>query len=293
MSNDMIPVDKYSNFRLSPKYPTMPPHHEGRYIEQFFYDSYESTDVNHPEHISVFWTAYIDNPKHDIVVPKAEQLQRLLDGLDEKKEYFTVIQSSNGINFRLPPKTKVFSCAGKGVYWPIKSSEIIPIPLVVSPLENKGYDKDILCSFVGSDTHECRSQLKKIMTGKPDVIFEMGVWNWTFDAHKVSKFKNYMHRSKFSLCPRGFGPTSFRLYEAIQCGSIPVYIYDEPWLPYQDEIDWQKLCVMVHIDDTDDTYEILKSKTDEDIQSYLDAARTYYDDYFSFEGVCKQIVKSL
>ena len=36
-----------------------------------------------------------------------------------------------------------------------------------------------------------------------------------------------MRDSLFSLCPRGYGPTSFRLYESIQLGSIPVYIAED------------------------------------------------------------------
>lgn len=273
----------------------MPPYHKGRYIEQFFYDFYK--DNHNPaediEYISVFWTAYIDNPKHDIVVPQARQLQSLLDSLDQDKNYFTVIQSSNGINFKLPPKTKVFSCAGKGVWWPIKSKEIIPIPLIASPPEVRDSEKDIFCSFVGSDTHDCRKILRKLLSGKPDVVFEMGTWDWTFPQNKVSNFISLVNRSVFSLCPRGFGETSYRLYESMKCGSIPVYIYDEPWLPYKDELDWEKLCVMIHIDDIDNTYEILKSKTDEEIQSYREEIQKHQEDYFSLEGVCNQIVRSL
>ena len=56
------------------------------------------------------------------------------------------------------------------------------------------------------------------------------------------KFKRIMRNSIFSLCPRGFGPTSFRLYEAIQMGTIPVYIAEknEHVLPFANKIDWKK-----------------------------------------------------
>ena len=39
--------------------------------------------------------------------------------------------------------------------------------------------------------------------------------------------------------PRGYGPTSFRLYESIEMQSIPIYISDEFILPYSNIIDWE------------------------------------------------------
>lgn len=44
-----------------------------------------------------------------------------------------------------------------------------------------------------------------------------------------------MSRSSLALAPRGTGPTSFRLYEAMALGAVPVYIWEggrAPWLPY-------------------------------------------------------------
>merc|ERR1712151_125533 len=36
-----------------------------------------------------------------------------------------------------------------------------------------------------------------------------------------------------NLCPRGYGRTSFRLFESLQMGLIPIYIFsDVPWVPY-------------------------------------------------------------
>ena len=36
-------------------------------------------------------------------------------------------------------------------------------------------------------------------------------------------FKQIMSKSYFSICPRGYVSTSFRLYESIQAGIVPVY----------------------------------------------------------------------
>ena len=47
-------------------------------------------------------------------------------------------------------------------------------------------------------------------------------------------WEEVMTQSKASLCPRGFGRSSFRLYEVLSRGLVPVYLYDDvEWLPYR------------------------------------------------------------
>ena len=50
------------------------------------------------------------------------------------------------------------------------------------------------------------------------------------------KFQQIMSESYFSICPRGYGPTSFRLYESIAAGVVPVYISDSHFLPYAESV---------------------------------------------------------
>ena len=50
-----------------------------------------------------------------------------------------------------------------------------------------------------------------------------------------------MNMSKFILCPRGFGVSSIRLFEAMSFGRIPIVISDEAKLPLEDEIDYNFL----------------------------------------------------
>jgi hypothetical protein len=40
-------------------------------------------------------------------------------------------------------------------------------------------------------------------------------------------WEKLIHSSAFHLCPRGNGPSSYRLYEALQADTIPIYIWDE------------------------------------------------------------------
>ena len=45
-------------------------------------------------------------------------------------------------------------------------------------------------------------------------------------------YEDYHIHSVFGLAPRGYGPTSFRLYETMQMDAVPIYISDVFWLPF-------------------------------------------------------------
>ena len=44
-------------------------------------------------------------------------------------------------------------------------------------------------------------------------------------TRKVDDWQQFIQESEFHLCPRGYGPTSYRLYECLQAETIPVYIW--------------------------------------------------------------------
>jgi len=57
------------------------------------------------------------------------------------------------------------------------------------------------------------------------------------------EFVQNMVESDYIFCCRGSGNYSFRFYEALCCGRIPVFIDTDCVLPYDFEIDWKKYCV--------------------------------------------------
>ena len=98
----------------------------------------------------------------------------------------------------------------------------------------------------------------------------------------------------FTLCPRGYGAQSFRTYEAIQLGSVPVYIHDDNlWLPFNDRIPWDDFCVVIHIDEIDMLPNILRKVTDEEYAEMIRVGRLYYNNYFTLEATCATILETL
>ena len=100
---------------------------------------------------------------------------------------------------------------------------------------------DIYCSFMGRfDTHPCRVSMKQIMNDRIKC----------YKSTDFNQYVNLLNRSIFTLSPRGYGYTSFRIYEAILAGSIPIYIWDDKCiLPFNDIIDWDKIAIIIKADE--------------------------------------------
>ena len=116
-----------------------------------------------------------------------------------------------------------------------------------------------------------------------------------FITEKINykEFIDKMNDSIFSLCPRGYGVTSFRICEALELNSIPVYIYDEPCVPFSDFVDMKDYCVMIHESELNNIDSILKSKTEKEINILKENGKKIYEEYFTYEGSSKKIIKHL
>ena len=106
-------------------------------------------------------------------------------------------------------------------------------------------------------------------------------------------FIDKMERSVFSLCPRGYGATSFRICESLQQGSIPVYIYDKDWSPWIDELDFNEIGVKIHESQIDNIPEILNSLTDSEIKNLKLNGEKIYKEYFDYENCAKKIINKI
>lgn len=55
----------------------------------------------------------------------------------------------------------------------------------------------------------------------------------------------------YTLCARGAGNFSYRFYEVLSAGRIPIYVNTDSVLPYEREIDWKRHCVWVEAHEID------------------------------------------
>jgi len=58
-------------------------------------------------------------------------------------------------------------------------------------------------------------------------------------------FYSNIYDTDYTLCLRGYGNWSYRFYETLACGRIPVFIDTDCVLPLSSTIDWKKYCVWI------------------------------------------------
>lgn len=73
-------------------------------------------------------------------------------------------------------------------------------------------------------------------TGEPD---------WQALVQSRKEYVQNICNSDYVLCVRGAGNFSYRLYETLACGRIPVFVDTDCLLPYHSSIDWRQHCVWV------------------------------------------------
>ncbi len=270
-----------------------PPHHFGEHLEEYSIHFFKDKESKR-KLIPVHWTAVYNYRAKEglgIGTPNGklrEQLQIYLDSLDRNESYFIVCTHDDAPNENLPPNTLVFGAGGN-------SNKIdVPIPLTCAKHQNiTDRMKVIPVSFVGSVTHNIRFSLLNELNGKQGVFINASHWSSDVSNEKIDLFKTVTEQSIFSLCPRGYGSTSYRLYEAMQLGAIPVYVSDSHMLPWNDEIDWNEFCIVKNDLSISLLHQELMSMSGTKIRKMQDRLSTVWDEYFSIEATCKQILKKV
>jgi hypothetical protein len=60
-----------------------------------------------------------------------------------------------------------------------------------------------------------------------------------------ASYRSMPGMSRFTLCPAGWSRWSFRIYEAISAGSIPVVLSDYSVLPFSDQLEWDRFALFL------------------------------------------------
>ncbi|MEX2006650.1 MAG: exostosin family protein [Candidatus Saccharimonadales bacterium] len=204
-------------------------------VEQDFlrYISTKSLATDSPteagwHYLPVFWTRWHLN--HNYGKEGLKELQaEVSKSLIDPQRTFTICQYDDGPVIDLGPVT-VFLASRK-------TKAGLDIPLLRNPLKTPFFKprKQYLASFVGRlDTHPIRKQMAMALEGRDDIMIS--------DGDKGQKFfVNETLRSYTALCPRGYGGSSFRFYEAMQLGIAPLLIGDIDTRPFKKYIAWDSV----------------------------------------------------
>ncbi|HZO56410.1 MAG TPA: exostosin family protein [Bryobacteraceae bacterium] len=104
----------------------------------------------------------------------------------------------------------------------------------------------------------------------------------------VDSYLSLLMRSKFILCPRGVGTSSWRLFETMKAGRVPVIISDQ-WVPPEGP-SWLECSIRVPESEVMLIPETLERR-EVDARKLALAARKAWDDWFSSDVIFHRIVE--
>jgi len=127
-----------------------------------------------------------------------------------------------------------------------------------------GFTTRSLNTFVRSETLDAlRLRQSKYKNVQLEIIERQA---FTGSQQHMLEYREHLQANTYIICPRGIENYSYRMYEALNFGRVPVIIDTDMVLPK--EIDWDNLCVRVPYASLDKIYDYILedyySKTEQD-----------------------------
>ena len=246
-------------------------------FERWFLENYKGEETERV-YLPVLFTAFHVNHNYGNDIFKVNELQQFIDSLDRNIKYFTICQYDDGVLIDFKDLDVLqFNMSNNLGY---------PLPLIgqAHPYYFNSA-KRYLANFVGNITHELRRTAMGF-EGNPDYYI-------SFRHHDIEDYCWKISQSYFTLCYRGYGANSFRICEALQYGSVPVYISDE--FIEAHEIPFETYGIKIKATDIDNIDTILrKTLADKDLyESLLFNGKQVYKEGYTYEGCYNKIINKL
>jgi hypothetical protein len=152
-----------------------------------------------------------------------------------------------GIYMGIPSHLHSFPIYEYGFYTRVFDNRVISDGLSFSQGE-------YLFSFIGSSSN-CPSVRKRILRLKHGDCLLEDCSSGQSDLDK--RYAELLSRSKFVLCPRGVGASTWRMFETMRAGRVPVIVSDE-WCPPKG-LNWEEFSIRIIEKDIDQIPDILES----------------------------------
>lgn len=156
---------------------------------------------------------------------------------------------------------------------------------------------DLLFSFSGAaENNPVRTRMLELRSGNSLIIdtSAMSIKDRQRDGHVkkeddyISGYVEMFSRSKFILCPRGIGTSSWRLFETIRAGRVPVIISDD-WVAPEGP-DWDSFSIRVAEKDVGCIPELLAER-ERDAEAMACAAREAWEEWFAEDVIFHRLVE--
>lgn len=151
--------------------------------------------------------------------------------------------------------------------------------------------RDILYNFLGAPTAPVRRAI--LAASHPSDALVLEKLNFNHQRHAanedVSPYAEVLARSHFTLCPPGSATSSYRIFEAMRAGSVPVLISDQLVLP--EGPDWASCSVRIAEKDASRVASILS--TVPDAEEMGKAAQAAFEHFFDNGNMLRHVAREL
>lgn len=272
-----------------------PPRNKNRgySIEQDFLDFLKMSDMitkNSNEadyfYIPIFWQRHCYNNNSYMNPKSLIPIMNYLNTLNVKNNTFTVSCIDGGplgnIN-RIPMLNNTLIYSACPIDNDLSHKNIRLAPLITSEHCISGDSKKYLASFIGRlRTHNYRTLMLNNLKQYDNIVILDG---YNRDYSKI------IEQSLVSLCPRGCGLSSFRFFESMQLGTVPILIAEEDVRPFKEYINWDK-CSLFCKTPEEIYYTICKFTSNELIEMGKYAKEIYYDK-LNYKKWCNLVINDL
>ena len=173
-----------------------------------------------------------------------------------------------------------------------KTPNIITVPLmmtddwqIISEDENivnelRSIKKNHSFNFIGQSGYAGREVFRNL--DLQDYLFRetKPVYGLPKDE-KLKTLKNFLTEiatAKFVFSPRGIGSSSFRAYQSMMVGSIPIITGMNDY-PFSNEVDWDSICIRGELHDIKNLISKAQHMSDEQYSAMRRNAMNFWDNY--------------
>ena len=164
-----------------------------------------------------------------VIVPGKPEVAPLREYLNKLKSGLVILTSEEDAYFdwksAIPPHleiwTQYYSPSKEG----IKTRLLLGAPNRIKDYKiNLDLPKKYLWSFVGQNQNPSRQACVEVLRGLPDGFLHVAdSFGGVENGIEYQEYLDIMCQSKFVICPAGsMCVDSFRFYEAIECGAVPI-----------------------------------------------------------------------
>lgn len=164
-------------------------------------------------------------------------------------------------------------------------------PTLISELRViSGCQQDHTFNFAGQTGYVGREVFRDLQI--EDYFFEetQAIYNLKSEEKKneLIKFLYKIARSTFTFAPRGIGSSSFRAYQAMMVGSIPI-ITDMNDYPFKDEVDWDTICIRGDLKDIHKLIDKASNMTWDQRKIMRGKAMLFWDNYCKHDNLYNKL----